>query len=138
MFDSKANSYALLALVEVAKGDGKTGIQAHQIASRYELPTAYAAKVMSQLAKAGVLRSDRGPRGGFMLGRPAKDITLLAIFEALNGPLVDEEILPPNAPKALRKNVEAVFSKVVAETRRQLERTTLDELASGSGRGRRR
>ncbi len=136
MFHSKANSYALLSLIEIARSEGGQGVQAHQIASQYNLPTAYAAKVMSQLAKAGVLRSDRGPRGGFMLGRPAKDISLLNILEALNGPMVNEEILPYNAPKTLRKNVDAVFAKVVTETRKQLEKTTLDDLAGSKGRRR--
>ena len=136
MFQSKANAYALLSLIEVAQNDSRTGVQAHQIASRYELPTAYAAKVMSQLAKAGILRSDRGPRGGFTLARPAKDINLLAILEALNGPMVNDEILPPNAPKHLRRNADNVFGKVIAEMRKALEKTTLEDLASASRRRR--
>ncbi len=130
MFQSKANAYALLALIEVAQSETKTGVQAHQIAARYELPTAYAAKVMSQLAKAGVLRSDRGPRGGFTLARPPKDITLLNILEALNGPMVNDEILPPNAPKNLRRNADQIFGKIVTETRKMLEKTTLETLCS--------
>ncbi len=138
MFQSKANSYALLALIEVSRNDAKTGVQAHHVAARYDLPTAYAAKVMSQLAKAGVLRSDRGPRGGFTLARPAKDITLLAILEALNGPMVNEEILPENAPKNLRRNADALFGKIVTETRKTLLKTSLEDLASTGRGGRKR
>ncbi len=137
MFQSKANSYALLALIEVSRNDAKTGVQAHHVAARYNLPTAYAAKVMSQLAKAGVMRSDRGPRGGFTLARPAKEITLLAILEALNGPMVNEEILPDNAPKNLRRNAHALFGKIVTETRKALQKTSLADLASSRG-GRKR
>ena len=130
MFQSKANSYALLALIEVSRSDAKTGVQAHHVASRYSLPTAYAAKVMSQLAKAGVLRSDRGPRGGFTLARPAKNISLLAILEALNGPMINDEMLPDNAPKHLRRNADAIFGKIVNDTRKTLEKTSLEDLAA--------
>ena len=90
MFRSKALSYAVLSAAEVAnQSDGKpgSGLQAAKVAQTYELPTAYAAKVMSHLAKAQVLRSDRGPRGGFQLARAANKITLLEIYEAVHGPL---------------------------------------------------
>jgi len=137
MFQSKANSYALLALIEVSRGETNTGVQAHHVAARYNLPTAYAAKVMSQLAKAGVLRSDRGPRGGFTLARPAKNINLLSILEALNGPMINDEMLPENAPKHLRRNADTIFSKIVDDTRKTLEKTTLEDLAS-TGRGRKK
>jgi Rrf2 family protein len=51
------------------------------------------AKVMQQLAKVGVVNSTRGPHGGFQLGRPAEEISLLQIFEAAEGPLGDAECL---------------------------------------------
>ncbi len=75
MFRNKASTYAVLAVLEIAKrrlAGSMSGIQAGEIAEVYGLPTAYAAKVMSQLARSRILRSDRGPRGGFQLVRDAK------------------------------------------------------------------
>ncbi|GAA2058014.1 Rrf2 family transcriptional regulator [Catenulispora yoronensis] len=58
---------------------------AAQLATYYDLPAPYLAKQLQALTKAGVLAASTGPRGGFRLGRPAADITLLQIVEAVDG-----------------------------------------------------
>ncbi|GAA0259806.1 Rrf2 family transcriptional regulator [Saccharothrix mutabilis subsp. mutabilis] len=58
---------------------------AAQLAEYYDLPAPYLAKQLQALVKAGVLAATTGPRGGFRLGRPAADITLLHIVEAVDG-----------------------------------------------------
>ena len=78
---------------------------ASEISSKYDLPTAYAAKVMGQLAKARIFQSDRGPTGGFRLARPPKDITALEVFEAMNGPLASGRILPEGATRNQQRGV---------------------------------
>ena len=86
MFQNRATTYAILSVVEIAKQHAagtKIGIQANEIAETYGLPMAYAAKVMSQLARSRVLRSDRGPKGGFQLARDAKEVTLLEVIDAV-------------------------------------------------------
>ncbi|MBU2488021.1 MAG: Rrf2 family transcriptional regulator [Proteobacteria bacterium] len=45
-------------------------------------------KVLQRLARAGLLNSVRGPRGGFFLARPADEVSLLEVYEAIEGPLV--------------------------------------------------
>jgi Rrf2 family protein len=64
-----------------------------QIAAALRVSEHHLAKVMQQLAKAGVLDSTRGPHGGFQLNRPAEGISLLEVFEAAEGPLGDAECL---------------------------------------------
>jgi Rrf2 family protein len=54
---------------------------------------AHLAKVMQRLARAGLVRSVRGPKGGFALGRPAEKTSLLEIYEAVEGPLTDSNCL---------------------------------------------
>ena len=54
------------------------------------------AKVLQQLVRAGLVASRRGPRGGFVLARPAAEIRLLEIYEAVAGPLRPTECLLAN------------------------------------------
>ncbi|MEU7020802.1 Rrf2 family transcriptional regulator [Streptomyces sp. NPDC046203] len=58
---------------------------AAQLAQYFDLPAAYLAKQLQALVKAGVLAATTGPRGGFRLARPASEITLLHIVEAVDG-----------------------------------------------------
>ncbi len=126
MFRSKALSYAILAATEVAKqGDG-AGVQAAAVAKEYDLPSAYGAKIMSQLAKANVLQSDRGPNGGFKLTRAANKITLLEIYEAVHDTLGKDaaSALPP----ALAKPVNAAIDATCGVIRKRLEGVSLGDL----------
>lgn len=88
MIRNKTATYALLALYEIARHQrdsalGGGGLRAGDIAARHKLPKAYAAKILSQLAGAGVLHSDRGPHGGFKLNRPIEEISLFDIFSGV-------------------------------------------------------
>ncbi|HEX6357405.1 Rrf2 family transcriptional regulator [Actinophytocola sp.] len=58
---------------------------AAQLAEYFDLPAPYLAKQLQTLVRAGVLVATTGPRGGFRLGRPAAEITLLQIVEAVDG-----------------------------------------------------
>lgn len=75
-----AHACALLA----ALPDG-VGLPANALAEFHELAPAYMAKHLQALARAGVVESIRGPRGGYRLARPAVDISLWDIVEAIEG-----------------------------------------------------
>ncbi len=135
MFQTKANSYAFLSLLEIAER-GKGSVQASEISSKYDLPTAYAAKVMGQLAKARIFQSDRGPQGGFRLARAPKDITALEVFEAMNGPLASGSILPEGATRNHQRGVTQLFDQVIEDMRKRLQSVSLADLMSGKGRKR--
>ena len=55
------------------------------VARRFDLPEAALAKSFQSLVRAGVLASRRGPHGGYRLDRPAKEVTLAEVIEALGG-----------------------------------------------------
>ena len=56
-----------------------------QIAAEEDIPTHFLAKILQQLARKGLLRSSKGPTGGFSLRVPADEVRLLDIVEALDG-----------------------------------------------------
>lgn len=64
-----------------------------EIAAALRVSEHHLAKVMQQLVRAGIVRSTRGPHGGFELAQEPKDVTLLQLFEAVEGPLGDAECL---------------------------------------------
>ncbi len=57
------------------------------IVQNEQVPESYLAKIFQDLNKAGLVRSHRGAKGGFSLARPASEITLRQIIEALQGPI---------------------------------------------------
>jgi len=58
---------------------------AAQLAEHYDVPAAYLAKQLKALVRAGVLSATTGPSGGFRLARPAEQVTLLNVVEAVDG-----------------------------------------------------
>lgn len=81
----ESTEWVLHAATSLAQlGPGGTA-SAAQLAEHYDVPAAYLAKQLQSLVRAGVLNAATGPRGGFRLARPAEEITLLQIVEAVDG-----------------------------------------------------
>ncbi len=85
MIYSRSSEYAIRAFVNLAQvPDGKYAM-VKQIAAEEEIPSHFLAKILQQLARKGLLRSSKGPTGGFSLRVSADDIRLVDIVEALDG-----------------------------------------------------
>ena len=84
---SRSTGYALVSVGYIAQNYKDGAVLAARISKEYGIPLEYLLKILQQLVRANVLRSKRGPRGGFFLARPAEDITLLEVIEAVDGPL---------------------------------------------------
>ena len=82
---SEACSLALHAASLISREEGV--ITTRQIASRLGVSEAHLAKVLQRLSRAGILKSNRGPGGGFSLSRPSDEVSLLDIYECVEGPL---------------------------------------------------
>ena len=85
---SKTISYALVAAGYIAKHHKEGAVVASHISKQYNIPMLYLFKILGKLVTANILRSKRGVKGGFSLARPAKDITILEIIEAVDGPML--------------------------------------------------
>ncbi len=80
--------YALKALLDLAAhSPGANPVRSAQIARRTQVPEKFLEAILVDLRKAGLVESRRGPEGGHRLARPAREITLGAIREAVDGPL---------------------------------------------------
>jgi Rrf2 family protein len=84
---SRSTGYALVSVGYVAQYYREGAVLASRISKQYNIPLEYLLKILQQLVRANVLRSKRGPRGGFFLAKPAENIALLDIIEAVDGPL---------------------------------------------------
>lgn len=87
---SRSTGYALLAVNYICKHKDQDIILSQNIAKEYDIPLEYLLKILQQLVKANVLRSKRGPRGGFSLAKSPTKISLLHIIEAVEGPLASQ------------------------------------------------
>ncbi len=65
----------------------------HEVAGFLNASEAHLSKVLQRLSKTGLVTSVRGPKGGFRLARPARTVTLLEVYEAMDGPLPEKECL---------------------------------------------
>ncbi|MBK7317295.1 Rrf2 family transcriptional regulator [Candidatus Villigracilis affinis] len=87
--------YAVRAVLHLARtGDQRTATS--MIAEEQHIPPSFLAKIISQLSIAGLLHTSRGARGGVTLAREAKDITLLEVIEAIDGPIQLNECVGDN------------------------------------------
>jgi len=85
MIYSRSSEYAIRAFVHLAQVPDGRYAMVKNIAESEEIPAHFLAKILQQLARKGLLRSSKGPTGGFALRVDAADIRLLDIVEALDG-----------------------------------------------------
>ncbi len=78
--------YAVAALTELARTPDEP-VPAGEIARRREIPAQFLEQLVATLRRGGVLRSQRGVKGGYTLARPADEITVLEVVELLDGRL---------------------------------------------------
>lgn len=130
---SERVDYAVRAATELALGEGET-IKAEAIARHQEIPLKYLLDILRDLKRAELVRSRRGPDGGFTLSRPASEITVAAVFRAIDGPLADihDESLRRLRYPAPAERLPEVWMAIRASLRRVLETVTVGDLAEGS------
>ena len=89
---SEAGSIALHAMILVAEtAPGPVSVKA--MSAAFGVSANHCSKVMQRLAKAGLAKAVRGPAGGFVLARSAREIRMLDIYEAIEGRLADSTCL---------------------------------------------
>lgn len=124
---SEAASLALHTMMLLASEPDRT-ISVKESASFMDVSEAHLAKVLQRLSQAGFVDSVRGPSGGFFLAKPPEEITLLDIFELMEGKIEPRDCLL-NRP--ICRNGECIFGdrliKIREEIVEHLTNTSLSE-----------
>ncbi|MBN2132912.1 MAG: Rrf2 family transcriptional regulator [Sedimentisphaerales bacterium] len=129
---SRSTGYALLAVGFIAKTQGKGVVLSQNISKEYEIPLEYLLKILQQLVRANVLRSKRGPRGGFSLAKPAAKITMLEVIEAVDGPLTGELNLTEQAGRdKYAVKAEQTYNKAISQARSVFQKAKLSTMLGG-------
>jgi len=79
--------YALQALAELGRSSGDGPVPIGELARRRNIPVQFLEQLFATLRRAGVLKSQRGVKGGYTFARPPGEITVLEVVELLEGPL---------------------------------------------------
>jgi Rrf2 family protein len=126
--------YAVRAVIELAETDSNHPRKVDDVSHAQEIPLSFLENILTQLKSAGVVRSQRGPEGGYWLSRPAAEINLAEVIRAVEGPLVGvrgqrpEEIVYSGSAESLQQ----VWVALRANLRAVLEQVSVADVASGT------
>lgn len=112
--------YAMRALTELALIGGEGPVPLAELARRRDVPVQVLEQLFAQLRRAGLLRSQRGVRGGYAFERPANEITVLEVVELLDG--------------RVGGGAESVFAEAAAAARAVLAKDTIADVAERESR----
>jgi Rrf2 family protein len=123
--------YAIRAVRYLSKLEDSQRAATSTVAKEMKIPPSFLAKIISQLSIAGLLHTSRGARGGVMLARPPRNITLLDVVEAIDGPILLNECV--GDPASCEFTDECAMHPIWVEAQemltRRLRETTFASLA---------
>jgi Rrf2 family protein len=133
---SRASLCAVQVLVHLAQDGVAAPVPAHDMARAQGASDLFMPKVLKPLVSAGILRSLRGSNGGYRLARRLRDVTLLEVVEAVDGP-IRGGALPgyDHADAALTGKLDGIFAAAAGALRGQLGCVKLAHLVGGWGKG---
>jgi len=126
---SLATVYALHALTYLARHEGDRPVASHLIARAEGIPEKFILKILRLLGDAGMVTSRKGPNGGCRLAKKPKDISMLEITEAVDGPLKEANPFKGKGAGGLDSRLQAVCDQAAGAVRRQYQKVRLADLA---------
>lgn len=125
--------YAVRAVIELASSTKDAPRKVDDVAQAQAIPVSFLENILTQLRSSGIVRSQRGPEGGYWLAKPADSVSLAQIIRAVEGPLVGvrgqrpEEIEYVGSAEALQQ----VWIALRANLRKVLEHVTVADVSAG-------
>jgi len=134
MYFSAKGEYGIMAVLDLALANGSAPVQAKTIADRQGIPLRFLEHILSALKHAGLVESARGAHGGYRLAKPASEIRIGDVIQAVDGPIA----MPARVLPRLRNGnghrtshgslVQGVWEEVKASVLDTLNRTTVADL----------
>jgi Rrf2 family transcriptional regulator, cysteine metabolism repressor len=119
-------TYGIIAAMDLALQNGAAPVQSKAIARRQAIPVRFLEQVLHAMKKSALVDSLRGAQGGYVLSKPASDLTLAEIVQALDGPFT----LPRQTRAASRRPQERLkFESILAPVWEKLRQAELDVLS---------
>jgi len=125
--------YAVRAVVELAGSKPDSPRKVDEVAQAQGIPVSFLENILTQLRSSGIVRSQRGPEGGYWLAQPPGELNLAQIIRAVEGPLVGvrgqrpEEVEYTGSAESLQQ----VWIALRANLRKVLEHVTVEDVAAG-------
>src|SRR3982074_2774443 len=112
--------YALRALVALHRQGDAVPVPIAELARRGDIPVQFLEQLFATLRRAGVLRSQRGVKGGYTFARPATEVTVLELVELLDGPV--------------GQSATGIFANAAGAARTVLAESTIADVADAEAR----
>ena len=112
--------YAVRALAELARSGAAGPVPIGELARRRDIPVQFLEQLFASLRRAGVLKSQRGVKGGYSFAREPADVTVLEVVELLDGPF--------------GAGAESVFAEAAEAARAILRETTIADIVERENR----
>lgn len=126
---STKSRYGLRALMDLAYHSRNGHVALNSIAERQKISPKYLEQEFATLRRAGLVKSIKGAQGGYVLGRPARDIRIDEVIRALEGDLAIVDELDPQEDSSIRRLLhEVVYAPVSQEIETLMSRKTLEDL----------
>jgi Rrf2 family protein len=125
--------YAVRALVQLAADDSAVPIKAEHLATSQQIPPKFLLEILRQLKQKKLLVSRRGPEGGYVLARPAAEISIADVIRAVEGPLATVRDVSPAqlTYEGPTESLMTVWVAVRGSLRQVLETVSLEDVRSG-------
>ena len=125
---SRTVAYAVRATLQLAELESNGPVPCSRLASEGKMPERFLLQILRNLVTHGILRSTRGVDGGYALVRPADQISLLEVIEAIEGPFDSMVEVGDGLSEDSQHKLTSALNQVTTTTRKQLEAIKLSAL----------
>jgi Rrf2 family transcriptional regulator, cysteine metabolism repressor len=112
--------YAVRALTELARCGGTAPVPIGELAKRRDIPVQFLEQLFAALRRSGILKSQRGVKGGYSFARDPSEVTVLEVVELLDGPV--------------GAGAESIFAEAAAAARATLQNATIADIVESENR----